>query len=140
MRQRIKLKSFEDLKLVATTVHFDDFVAYDYYLTEDIRFSILTGSHFDSAKQGTVEVALMYKEHFIFGDDDHDAEEPILMAFESRAKEKVSDASIIHYLEWSIFAEMMGMFESLNERKKMSPEEAAALFLVFYYRDLNNYN
>lgn len=135
---RIRIEDLENLKEIGDTLHYGEMVAYDFYLTEDVRFSILTGSHFDSAKLGTVEVALMYKEHFIFGDSDHEAEEPILMAFEDRAKEKDSDTSIIHYLSWVTFSEMMVLCYTMNRRKKMSPEEVAALFLVFYYRAQNN--
>ena len=74
---RIKLNHFESLKLVQLSLHNKEMIGYDYYLTDDVRFSILTGSHFDSAKLGTVEVALMYKEHFIFGDDDRQPEDDV---------------------------------------------------------------
>ena len=106
-------------------------MGYDYYLTKDIRFSILTGSHFDSAKQGTVEVALMYKEHFILGDEFSEPEEEVKNTI---GYSKDSDSSIIHYLNFSDFCTMMAVFNVLNSRKAMSIEEIVSLFLTFRFR------
>lgn len=135
MNERIRLNYFESLKLIQLSLHSRETVAYDYYLTDDVRFSILTGSHFDSAKLGTVEVALMYKEHFIFGDDDHQPEEDVEFIF---GKSKDSDASIISYLDYEDFATMMAMFDMLNKKKPMSIGEIGSLFLCFYHRSYNN--
>ena len=131
---RIKLNCFESLKLIQLSLHNKEMVGYDYYLTDDVRFSILTGSHFDSAKLGTVEVALMYKEHFIFGDDTHQPEEDVESIFGSA---KDSDASIIAYLDYEDFATMMAMFDMLNKKKPMSIGEIGSLFLCFYHRANN---
>lgn len=131
---RIKLNRFESLKLVQLSLHNKEMIGYDYYLTDDVRFSILTGSHFDSAKLGTVEVALMYKEHFIFGDDDHQPEDDVKAIFGSS---KESDASIIAYLDYEDFATMMAMFDMLNKKKPMSIGEIGSLFLCFYHRARN---
>lgn len=135
MKERIRLNYFESLKLIQLSLRSRECIAYDYYLTDDVRFSILTGSHFDSAKLGTVEVALMYKEHFIFGDDDHQPEEDVKAIFGSA---KDSDASIIAYLDYEDFATMMAMFDMLNKKKPMSIGEIGSLFLCFYHRSYNN--
>lgn len=134
MNERIRLNYFESLKLIQLSLHSREMVAYDYYLTDDVRFSILTGSHFDSAKLGTVEVALMYKEHFIFGDDTHQPEEDVKSIFGSA---KDSDASIIAYLDYEDFAFMMAAFDTLNKKKPMSIGEIGCLFLCFYHRAHN---
>ena len=135
MNERIRLDHFESLGLIQLSLHLNEMVAYDYYLTDDVRFSILTGSHFDSAKLGTVEVALMYKGHFIFGDDDHQPEEDVKAIFGSA---KDSDASIIAYLDYKDFALMMASFYSLNEKKRMTIGEIGCLFLLFYHKAHNN--
>ena len=135
MKERIKLNYFESLKLIQLSLHSREMIAYDYYLTDDVRFSIVTGSHFDSAKLGTVEVALMYKEHFIFGDDDHQPEDDVKSIF---GPAKDSDASIIAYLDYEDFAFMMAAFDILNKKKPMSIGEIGCLFLCFYHKAQNN--
>ena len=136
MKTRFKLNNFSQLMVINNTLNLDFPIGYDFYLTDDVRFSILTGSHFDSAKLGTVEVALMYKEHFVFGDETQEAEEEIKATFGDR---KCSDDSIIHYLTFEDFKVMMAIFEVLKSKKKaMSVEEIVLLFLTFYYRARNN--
>ena len=135
MNERIRLNDFESLKLIQLSLHCREMIAYDYYLTDDVRFSIVTGCHFDSAEFGTVDVALMYKGHFIFGDEDHQPEGDVKSIFGSA---KVSDSSIIEYLEYEDFATMMAMFDMLNKNKPMSIGEIGSLFLCFYHRAHNN--
>lgn len=135
MKTRFKLDNFSQLAVIKQTLNLDFPIGYDFYLTDDVRFSILTGSHFDSAELGTVEVALMYKERFIFGDKTCEPEEEIKATFGSR---ECSDNSIIHHLTFDDFSAMMAVFEVLHSKKAMSIEEIALLFLTFYYRAQNN--
>lgn len=135
MKTRFKLDNFSQLVVVKETLNLDFPIGYDFYLTDDVRFSILTGSHYNSAELGTVEVALMYKEHFVFGDETHEPEEEIKTTFGVR---ECSDDSIIHYLTFDDFITMMAMFEILQLKKAMAIEEIVLLFLTFYYRAKNN--
>lgn len=137
MKDRIKIEEFKYLGMIAKTLKVDYHypVAYDYYLNDEVRFSIVTGSHCDSAELGTVEVALMYREHFVFGDEDHDPEDEIREVF---GEKKGSDASIIHYLDFDDCMFMMIFYEMLNTKKAMSIIEIAQLFLTFYHRAENN--
>lgn len=135
MKTRFKLNNFSQLMVIKNTLNLDFPIGYDFYLTDDVRFSILTGSHFDSAKLGTVEVALMYKEHFVFGDETQEPEEEIKVTFGDR---ECCDDSIIHHLTFEDFSIMMAMFQVLQLKKAMSVEEIVLLFLTFYYRAQNN--
>lgn len=135
MKTRFKLDNLSQLVVIKKTLNLDFPIGYDFYLTDDVRFSILTGSHFNSAELGTVEVALMYKEHFVFGDETCEPEEEIKVTFGDK---KCSDDSIIHYLTFDDFSTMMAMFHILQSKKAMSIEEIALLFLTFYYRAQNN--
>ena len=51
MKTRFKLNNFSQLMVIKNTLNLDFPIGYDFYLTDDVRFSILTGSHFDSAKR-----------------------------------------------------------------------------------------
>lgn len=137
MKDRIKIEDFKHLGIIERTLKVDYHypIAYDYYLNDEVRFSIITGSHYDSARLGTVEVALMYREHFVFGDEDNDPEDEIREIFGGK---KGSDASIIHYLDFDDFTTMMAFYQLLNTKRAMSIIEIAQLFLTFYYRAENN--
>ena len=84
--------------LIKSTLSDDMFHRYKVVLKDGYLLSILTGSHFNSAKLQTVEVALKHNNDFVFGDDD-------------------SDASIIHYMTWSLFLDFIGDMNSINEGK-----------------------
>ena len=72
---------------VLTTIGSDEPNFYDVLLKDGYRLSILTGSHYDSSKLKTVEVALMDQKGFAF--DGH------------------SDNSIINYLKFEIFLDFI---------------------------------
>ena len=73
---------------------------------EEYCFSILTGSHMESAKLGTIEMAILKNNEFVFNED-------------------TTDESIIHYMSFEIFKKFVN--ELVNTKK----ENLEKLFLKY---------
>ena len=103
---------FDGNDAIKATLGIDDFNRYTKDLKDGYRLSILTGSHCDSYKYKTVEVALLKDGEFVFGDED-------------------TDESIIHYMSWALFLDFIGDMSSWNEgRADKSIED-----IFKYYQD-----
>lgn len=84
------------LRYILTTLYVEDVHRYRIKLTDGYKLSILTGSHFNSASLGTVEVALIKDNEFVYG--------PVN-----------SDRSIIHYMDWETFNEFIKYMQAAYE-------------------------
>lgn len=112
-----KLINFENAaKTVGMTVRVDIPAYYDLYVTDNVRLSIVTASHFNSASLGTVEVALLVNEQFAMGEEN-------------------SDDSIIHYLNFDKFKFMVYLFreymKAAAEKGYNLTDHAIILFKCF---------
>lgn len=94
------------LREILFTLH-KNFNRYRIKLTDGYELSVVTGSHFNSTKLGTVEVALIKDEEFVYG--------PIH-----------SDKSIIHYMDWETFNQFIKHIKTAYE------EELSKYYLVIF--------
>ena len=83
------------LREILFTLH-KNFNRYRIELTDGYMLSVLTASHFNSTELGTVEVALIKDNEFVYG-------------FEN------SDKSIIHYMNWKTFKEFIEYMQTAYE-------------------------
>ena len=86
----------ETLKNIKSTLHVEYLNRYKVNLKDGYKLSILTGSHLESAKLGTIEMALIKDGEFIYG-------------FEN------SDASIIHYMDYETFVQFIQYIRTAYE-------------------------
>jgi hypothetical protein len=122
--------------LIKLTLGNDMYHRYKVELKDGYLLSILTGSHYNSAKLQTVEVALMHNGEFVFskkdsalGDgfkldfsgeefasDEDDSDDSFFSSkFNNYDDEFDSDESIIHYMTWNLFLDFIGDVTSWNE-------------------------
>lgn len=86
------------LRYILTTLYVEEFHRYKIELKDGYILSVLTGSHFNSAELGTVEVALIKDNEFVYGPID-------------------SDKSIIHYMSWKTFKEFIKYMQAAYENE-----------------------
>ena len=84
------------LKQMISTLYTEKLHRYRIILTDGYELSVLTGSHFNSAELGTVEVALIKDNEFVYG--------PIN-----------SDRSIIHHMSWEQFNHFIRYMQTAYE-------------------------
>jgi len=99
---------------VRNTIKADIPFAYDLWVDKekDIRLSMVTGSHINSAKLSTVEVALMINGEFAFGEEE-------------------SDNSIVHYMDLQTLTTMIFLYNLSKEEKR-----GQKIDFVLYSKDL----
>ena len=86
----------ETLKKIKSTLNIEYLNRYKVNLKDGYKLSILTGSHFNSATLGTVEIALIKDNEFVYGFED-------------------SDKSIIHYMNYEAFVQFMQYIQTAYE-------------------------
>lgn len=78
----------ETIEKIKSTLYVEEFHRYRIELTDGYMLSVLTASHFNSTELGTVEVALIKDNEFVYGFED-------------------SDKSIIHYMNYETFVQFI---------------------------------
>lgn len=96
IRRNKYVKFKKTLKEMISTLYTEEFHRYRINLKDGYELSVLTGSHFNSAALGTVEIALIKDNEFIYG--------PVN-----------SDNSIIHYMSWETFNEFIEYMQTAYE-------------------------
>ena len=86
----------ETMKRIKSTLYVEEFHRYRIELKDGYVLSVLTASHFNSTELGTVEVALIKNNEFVYGFED-------------------SDKSIIHYMDWETFNEFIEYMQTAYE-------------------------
>lgn len=100
------------LREILFTLH-KNFKRYRIKLTDGYELSVVTGSHFNSTKLGTVEVALIKDNEFVYG--------PIN-----------SDKSIIHYMDWETFNQFI---KNMQNAYKTKLSDAYKIIFNIYKRE-----